>query len=78
YEDAPTGSAVQLRLLAAVFRLVLTDAAPQLRPFYPCLGGHEPPDQAWPMMRQAIADHADLVRAGLEIAPQTNEVGRSA
>ena len=30
-------------------------------------------------MRQAIADHIDeLVRAGLEVAPQTNEVGRSA
>ena len=42
YEDAPTGSAIQLRLLAGVFRLVLTGAAPQLVPYYPCLGGEQP------------------------------------
>jgi hypothetical protein len=78
YEDAPTGSAIQLRLLAAVFRLVLSGAAPELTRFYPCLGGAAPPELAWPVMRQVITDHPDPVRAGLEIAPQTNEVGRSA
>ena len=39
YENAPRGAVIQLRLLAGVFRLVLTDQAPELRPYYPCLGG---------------------------------------
>ena len=33
YEQAPPGSALPLRLLAGVFRLVLTDQAPELVPF---------------------------------------------
>lgn len=78
YEEAPEGSALQLRLLAGVFRLVLTGAAPELRPFYPCLGGAEPPDKVWPVMRKVLAAHVGVSRAALEIAPQTNEVGRSA
>ena len=43
YEQAPHGSALPLRLLAGVFRLVLTDQAPELVPFYPCLGGDDDP-----------------------------------
>jgi hypothetical protein len=78
YEDAPSGSAIQLRLLAAVFRLVLTDRAPQLVRFYPCLGGDDPPEQAWPVIREVIAAHQDEIHAALAIPPQTNEVGRSA
>ncbi len=34
-EDAARGSAIQLRLLAGVFRLVLTGQAEELRPYYP-------------------------------------------
>lgn len=78
YEDAPSGSALQLRMLAGVFRLVLTGSAPQLRPFYACLGGDAAPSQAWPMMLAVMADHVGTLRTALEVAPQTNEVGRSA
>lgn len=78
YEDAPSGAALQLRLLAGVFRLVLRHDAPDLVRFYACLGGTDPPEHVWPVMQQVIADHRDSVRAALEIAPQTNEVGRSA
>lgn len=78
YENAPEGAAIQLRLLAAVFRLVLTGRAPELAPFYPCLGGVEPADRAWPVLRTVIGDHVEEVRAGLAVAPQTNEVGRAA
>ena len=78
YEQAPTGSALQLRLLAGVFRLVLTGRAPQLARFYPCLGGDEPADQAWPHLREVIGDHVEELRRALEVAPQTNEVGRCA
>ena len=77
YESAPTGSALPLRMLAGVFRLVLTDQAPELARFYPCLGGRDDPAQAWPVLRDVIAAHPDDLRAALEVPPQTNEVGRS-
>ncbi len=77
YEDAPAGAVIQLRLLAGIFRLVLTDRAPELRPYYACLGGAESPVTAWPVMRRVIADHPDELHEALAIAPQTNEVGRS-
>ena len=78
YEHAPSGSALQLRLLAGVFRLVLQGRAPELVPYYPCLGGDRPPDGAWPVVRPVIADHVEVLRDALEVAPQTNEIGRSA
>lgn len=78
HEDAPTGSALQLRLLAGVFRLVLAGEAPELVPFYPCLGGDRPPAQAWPVLRSVIERHVEDLRPALEVAPQTNEVGRAA
>src|SRR3954447_9687252 len=51
WEDAPVGAVIQLRLLAGLFRIVLTDRARQLVPYYPCLGGTAPPDQAWPVVK---------------------------
>lgn len=77
YETAPSGSALPLRLLAGVFRLVLTDRAPELVRFYPCLGGDDDPAQAWPVLRPVLAAHVTELRAALEVPPQTNEVGRS-
>ncbi len=77
WEAAPSGSVVQLRLLAGVFRIVLTDRAPELVPYYPCLGGDAPAHQAWPAFRQVLADHVEELHEALTIAPQTNEVGRS-
>ena len=35
------------------------------------------PGHAWPVLRTVIAEHADELRAALEVPPQTNEVGRS-
>jgi hypothetical protein len=77
YEKVPRGAAIHLRLLAGVFRLVLTGRAPELVPFYPCLGGTAPPSEAWPVMRQVIGRHLDEMHAALAVPPQTNEVGRS-
>lgn len=77
YRDAPVGAVIQLRLLAGIFRLVLTGRAPQLRPYYPCLGGRAPAAEAWPVMRAVIAEHTEELHDALAIAPQTNEVGRS-
>jgi hypothetical protein len=78
YETAPRGALIQLRLLAGVFRLVLTGQAPELIRFYLCLGGTDPASQAWPVMREVIATHIEDVQAALAVAPQTNGVGRSA
>ena len=46
YEQAPYGSALPLRLLAGVFRLVLTGQARELEPFYPALVAT--PIPSWP------------------------------
>jgi hypothetical protein len=77
WEDAPAGAVIQLRLLARLFRIVLTGRAPELVPYYPCLGGTAPPAEAWPVVRPVLAGHVDELREALEVAPQTNEVGRS-
>lgn len=77
YEQAPPGAVIQLRLLAGIFRLVLTGRAPTLRQYYPCLGGRESPETAWAAARPVVADHVDELHAALAVAPQTNEVGRS-
>ena len=78
WEQAPPGSVVQLRLLAGLFRIVLTGRAPQLVEFYPCLGGAGRPQDAWPHVRDVLAEHVDELREALDVPPQTNEVGRSA
>lgn len=77
WEEAPQGAVVQLRLLAGLFRIVLTGRAPELVPFYPCLGGTAPPDAAWPFVRPVLERHVDELHEALQTAPQTNEVGRS-
>lgn len=77
YEDTPDARFLHLRLLAGVFRLVLTGRAPELVPYYPCLGGTAAPEDALPVLRRVIAAQVDELRAGLSVAPQTNEVGRS-
>jgi hypothetical protein len=78
WESAPSGSVVQLRLLGGLFRLVLRGEAPELTPYYPCLGGTAPPEEAWPAVREVLAAHVAELRTALAVAPQTNEPGRSA
>lgn len=78
HEDDPGPSALALRLMAAVHRLVLTGRAPRLAAHYPSAGGDGDVQAAWPALRATLADHLDEVRAGLASPPQTNEVGRSA
>lgn len=76
--DASRGDAVQLRLLAALHRIVLRGDAPELERFYPNLGGNDAYADAWPLFAEVIATHVLELREGLAVAPQTNEVGRSA
>jgi hypothetical protein len=78
HADLPGPSALALRLLGSVHRLVLQGRLPGLATHYPSVGGDGDADAAWQELRAALATHADLVRPLLDRAPQTNEVGRSA
>lgn len=78
HEDDSGPSALALRVMAAVHRIVLTGGAPALAAHYPSAGGDGDADAAWPVFRTVLEEHLDTVRAGLAIPPQTNEVGRAA
>ncbi|TYK47867.1 DUF2332 domain-containing protein [Actinomadura decatromicini] len=73
-----TGPGFVLGMLGTVHRLVLEGRAPDLAAHYPTAGGTKDPLAAWPAFRDALAEHAPEVRAGLADPPQTNEVGRAA
>lgn len=78
HEDDPPGSALALRFMGAVHRLVLEGAAPTLAAFYPSAAGRAVQGDAWPAFRATLVDHVDELRAHVEHPVQTNEVGRSA
>lgn len=78
HEDDPGPSALALRLMAAVHRMVLSGQAPALAAHYPSVGGDGDEAAAWPAFREVLEGHVARVRAGLATPPQTNEVGRSA
>lgn len=78
FEDEPGRSALALRLMGALHRLVLLDALPELAGHYPSTGGDGDAEAAWPLFRQALADHQSDVAALVARGCQTNEVGRSA
>lgn len=74
----PPGSALALRFLAAVHRLVLEGSAPRLAAHYPSAGGELGPDGAWPVFRSVLEEHRDRLRELVGRPCQTNEVGRCA
>ncbi|TWP33812.1 DUF2332 domain-containing protein [Leekyejoonella antrihumi] len=78
YDEVSRGAAVQLRLLAGIFRIVLRGDAPALERFYPSLGGTADPRDAWPAFRPVLERHVGELHDALAKPPQTNEVGRSA
>lgn len=72
------GNAIALRLMAAVHRLVLTDRAARLAPYYAATGGTSDPADAWPVFHAFVEEHeAELVPL-VELGCQTNEPGRAA
>ena len=75
HESDPGPSALGLRLMGAVHRLVLDRRAPELALTYPSVGGTG--DAAWPALRALLVDEREAIRALLHQAPQTNEVGRA-
>jgi hypothetical protein len=76
-EKDPLGSALALRFVGAVHRVVLEGNAPDLAAYYPSVGGDVAGD-AWPAFRAAVEANVDALRALIDLPVQTNEVGRSA
>ncbi len=78
HEGDAHGSALALRFMGAVHRLVLDGRAPALARHYPSAGGADGADGAWDAFRATLEEHRDPLRALVDAPVQTNEVGRSA
>src|SRR5690606_19498972 len=78
HEHAPLGSALALRFMGAVHRLVLSGRAPALAAYYPSAGEPTTPGDPWPAFRETLVRSRDELRPLIERPVQTNEVGRSA
>ena len=76
HEHDPGPSALALRLMGAVHRLVLTGAAPALARHYPSAGGR--PSEPWPAFLDLLRERCADVRALVEEPVQTNEPARCA
>jgi hypothetical protein len=74
----PYGTALALRLLGAVHRLVLEGRAPALAASYPSAGGDPTVGDPAAAFVAVVEEHADEVARLLHEGVQTNEVGRSA
>ncbi|HET7385372.1 MAG TPA: DUF2332 domain-containing protein [Nocardioidaceae bacterium] len=77
HEDDPGPSALALRMMGSVHRLVLSRRAGELAAYYPSVGGSWEPEGGWAAFRALLAEQPQAVREWLDRAPQTNEVGRS-
>jgi hypothetical protein len=78
HEDDPGPSALALRLLGSVHRLVLAGRAPQLAAYYSTVGGRWEVDAGHAAFLRLLDEDPDAVREWLDRPPQTNEVGRAA
>lgn len=77
HEDVPGPSALALRLLGSVHRLVLERRAGELAAYYPSVGGTWETEGGWRAFTSLLAAEPEAVRAWLDQPPQTNDVGRS-
>ena len=78
HEDDPGPSALALRLLGSVHRLVLERRAGELAAYYPSVGGTWEPVLGAAAFLALLEREPEAVREWLDRAPQTNEVGRAA
>jgi hypothetical protein len=76
-EADPPGSALPLRFLGAIHRLVIDGRAPALAVHYPSVGGSPGPTLVDDFLA-TVAAHHDEIEAGIERHVQTHEVGRAA
>jgi hypothetical protein len=77
HEHDPPGSALALRLLGSIHRLVLEDRLPALAALFPSAGGVADPERASTVLLEVLADRREELRALLDQPVQTNEVWRS-
>jgi hypothetical protein len=75
--EDPFASALALRFLGAVHRIVLDGRAPALAAHYPSVGGAEGPDVGAAFLATAEEHEAELAERVAD-GVQTNEVGRAA
>ena len=75
--EDPFGSALALRFLGAVHRIVLEGRAPDLAAQYPSAGGRERADLEATFLA-TVEEHESEIATLIEDGVQTNEVGRSA
>jgi len=78
HHDDPHDSALALRFLGAVHRLVLQEKAPELAACYPSAGGDTNCDDLWPRFHGVVRHHQAVLRELVHRPVQTNEVGRCA
>jgi hypothetical protein len=78
HESDPGPSALGLRLMGSVHRLVLERRAGTLAAFYPSVGGTWEAAGGWRAFTTLLSERPDAVREWLDRPPQTNEVGRAA
>ncbi|MGH7904060.1 MAG: DUF2332 domain-containing protein [Candidatus Dormibacteraceae bacterium] len=78
HEADPAPSALALRLMGGVHRLVLEGRLPELASGYPSAGGSLDPERSWPAFRRALVSHRAELAELVERPLQTNEVGRCA
>lgn len=78
FDDDPVSAALPLRLMGGVHRLVLMGLAESLAAHYPSVGGAPDLATLGGTFLGTVADHPGYLRDGLAIAPQTNDIGRSA
>ena len=78
HEDDSGPSALGLRLLGSVHRLVLERRAGALAAYYPSVGGTWEPEDGGQAVLDLLEREPEAVREWLDRPPQTNEVGRGA
>jgi hypothetical protein len=78
HHDDPPDSALALRFLGAVHRLVLQGKALQLAACYPSAGGDSDCDDLWPRFHAVVQQNAAALCELVRRPVQTNEVGRCA
>lgn len=74
----PADSALALRLMGAVHRLVLEGRAPELAEYFPSAGGNRSIEGAWEAFVALVDAAGTELRQLVHRGVQTNEVGRSA
>jgi hypothetical protein len=76
--EMPRRTALPLRFMGAVHRLVLAGQAPELARFYPSASADPDPGDPWPAFSAAVAAHEQELHSLVKQPNQTNEVRRSA